>query len=123
MAQILFTARPGGTSVGAFDSFNLGDHVGDASKSVEDNRRILQGLLSQSEPRFMNQVHGNEVVEVDENTQSPITADALITRMKGIPLAVLSADCLTHTCNGRKRGGSNSCRSQRNSEWNHLQHD
>lgn len=94
MAQMLFTARTGGTSVGAFDSFNLGDHVGDASKSVEDNRRILQNLLSQSEPKFMNQVHGNEVVEVDENTQSPITADALITRTKGIPLAVLSADCL-----------------------------
>ena len=76
MAQILFTARPGGTSVGAFDSLNLGDHVGDAPKSVEDNRRILQNLLSQSEPIFMNQVHGNEVVEIDENTQSPITADA-----------------------------------------------
>jgi YfiH family protein len=94
MAQILFTARPGGTSVGAFDSLNLGDHVGDASNSVADNRRILQGLLSQTEPIFMNQVHGNAVAEVDENTQSPITADALITRKKGIPLAVLSADCL-----------------------------
>jgi YfiH family protein len=94
MAQILFTARPGGTSVGAFDSFNLGDHVGDTSNSVAGNRRILQNLLSQSEPKFMNQVHGNEVVEVDENTQSPITADALITRLKGVPLAVLSADCL-----------------------------
>ena len=94
MAQILFTARAGGTSVGAFNSFNLGDHVGDASKSVEDNRRILQRLLSQTKPKFMNQVHGNEVVEVDENSETPITADALITRKKGIPLAVLSADCL-----------------------------
>jgi len=94
MAQILFTARSGGSSSGSFDSFNLGGHVGDASKSVADNRRILQSLLSQSAPKFMNQVHGNEAVEVDENTQSSITADALITRMKGVPLAVLSADCL-----------------------------
>jgi Uncharacterized conserved protein len=42
MAQILFTARLGGTSVGQFDSFNLGDQVGDVSESVENNRRILQ---------------------------------------------------------------------------------
>ena len=94
MAQILFTARPGGTSVGPFDSFNLGDHVGDASKSVEGNRQILQGLISQPKLKFMNQVHGNEVVEVDEDSTSPITADALFTRSKGVPLVVLSADCL-----------------------------
>jgi YfiH family protein len=94
MAQILFTARPGGTSVGPFDSFNLGDHVGDASKSVEDNRQILQGLISQPKLKFMNQVHGNEVVEVHEDSTSPITADALFTRSKGVPLVVLSADCL-----------------------------
>jgi len=94
MAQILFTARPGGTSVGPFDSFNLGDHVGDASKSVEDNRQILQGLISQRKLKFMNQVHGNEVVEVHEDSTSPITADALFTRSKGVPLVVLSADCL-----------------------------
>ena len=94
MAQILFTARPGGTSVGPFDSFNLGDHVGDASKNLEDNRQILQGLISQPKLKFMNQVHGNEVVEVHEDSTSPITADALVTRSKGVPLVVLSADCL-----------------------------
>ena len=73
MAQILFTARPGGTSVTPFDSFNLGDHVGDASKSVEDNRQVLQSLLSNSKLKFMNQVHGNEVVEVlgDEGGAGP----------------------------------------------------
>ena len=94
MAQMLFTARHGGASDGAFNSFNLGDHVGDDSKNVADNRRILKSLLSKAEPKFMNQVHGNEVVEVDENSKSPITADALITREKGVPLVVLSADCL-----------------------------
>ena len=94
MAQILFTARPGGTSVAPFDSFNLGDHVGDASKSVEDNRQVLQSLLSNSNLKFMNQVHGNDVVEVDKDSTSPVTADAVVTRSKGVPLVVLSADCL-----------------------------
>jgi len=94
MAQILFTARHGGSSENRYESLNIGDHVGDDLADVERNRKILKGLLSQVSPIFMNQVHGNEVVEVDSNLRSPITADALITRQKGLPLVVLSADCL-----------------------------
>jgi len=94
MAQILFTARHGGSSVNQYESLNIGNHVGDDSAAVEDNRKILKELVSQVSPIFMNQVHGNEVVEVDISSHSPITADALITRQKGLPLIVLSADCL-----------------------------
>jgi YfiH family protein len=94
MAQMLFTARHGGNSEGEFASLNLGDHVGDDSEAVTNNRKILQSLLSRIEPIFMNQVHGNDVVEVDEGSINQITADAIITRQRGLPLAVLSADCL-----------------------------
>ena len=94
MAQMLFTARHGGTSNNKYDSLNLGDHVGDAIQAVANNREILKNLLSRVEPKFMNQVHGNDVAEVDENSISPITADALVTRQVGLPLVVLSADCL-----------------------------
>ena len=92
MAQMLFTARHGGTSTGKYSSLNLGDHVGDESIAVANNRRILQNMLSRMEPRVMNQVHGNDVVEVVEDSIAPVTADALITRRPGLPLAVLSAD-------------------------------
>jgi YfiH family protein len=105
MAQLLFTARHGGTSVGNFESFNLGDHVGDDAEAVAQNREILKSLLSQVEPIFMNQVHGNEVIEVDEDTVSPITADALVTRKTGLPLTVLSADCLPILIKGRNVAG------------------
>jgi YfiH family protein len=101
MAQLLFTARQGGTSVGSFESFNLGDHVGDTAEAVAENRKILRKLLSQKQPIFMNQVHGNDVAEVDGSTVSPITADALVTRETGLPLAVLSADCLPILIKGR----------------------
>jgi len=94
MAQLLFTARHGGASIGEFDSLNLANHVGDAPGAVEENRIILKSLLSQAHPIFMNQVHGNQVVEVFDNSLTPITADAIITRKVGLPLAVLSADCL-----------------------------
>lgn len=102
MAQILFSARRGGVSQGEFGSFNLGDHVGDTALAVENNRQILKKLLSQVSPIFMNQVHGNEVIEVDSSSISPVTADAIITRQVGLPLAVLSADCLPILIKGPK---------------------
>ena len=100
MAQILFTARSGGISKEPYKSLNLGDHVGDVSDCVTANRKILKSLLSQVAPTFMNQVHGNEVVEVDLTSDSSISADALITREKGLPLTVLTADCLPILING-----------------------
>jgi len=106
MAQMLFTARPGGNSVGGFTSFNLGDHVGDDFEAVAQNRRILQKMLSRMEPQFMNQVHGNEVVEVDGGSMNQVTADALITRRAGLPLAVLSADCLPILVSGENIAGA-----------------
>ena len=106
MAQILFSARHGGLSQGEFGSLNFGDHVGDTALAVENNRKILKNLLSQSSPIFMNQVHGNEVIEVDSNSNSPVTADALITRQAGLPLAVLCADCLPILIKGSKIVGA-----------------
>ncbi len=41
----------------------------------------------------MNQVHGDEVLEVSEIVENP-TCDALITTQHGIALAVLVADCI-----------------------------
>ena len=106
MAQILFSARHGGLSQGEFGSLNFGDHVGDTALAVENNRKILKKLLSQISPIFMNQVHGNEVIEVDSNSNSPVTADALITRQAGLPLAVLCADCLPILIKGSKIVGA-----------------
>ena len=106
MAQILFSARHGGVSQGEFGSLNFGDHVGDTALAVENNRKILKKLLSQVSPIFMNQVHGNEVIEVDSNSNSPVTADALITRQAGLPLAVLCADCLPILIKGSKIVGA-----------------
>jgi YfiH family protein len=106
MAQILFSARHGGVSAGEFESLNLGDHVGDIALAVENNRKILKSLISQVSPIFMNQVHGNEVIEVDSNSMSPVTADALITRQVGLPLAVLCADCLPILIRGSNMVGA-----------------
>ena len=94
MAQLLFTARAGGVSNAKYASLNLGDHVGDAADLVAANREIMGKLVSQKRPVFMNQIHGDGVVEITDENSSPVTADAIVTKVKGLPLVVLVADCL-----------------------------
>ncbi len=94
MAQLLFTARTGGVSTDEFSSLNLGDHVGDNPADVSQNREILGKLVSQSAPVFMDQVHGDSVVEITAESRKLVTADAIITKVVGLPLVVLVADCL-----------------------------
>ncbi|MCX6454436.1 MAG: peptidoglycan editing factor PgeF [Actinobacteria bacterium] len=94
MAQLIFTARAGGSSTVDYSSLNLGDHVGDDRDLVAQNREALRKLVSEERLVFMNQVHGDTVIEVDESVNSPVTADAIITRTPGLPLVVLVADCL-----------------------------
>jgi copper oxidase (laccase) domain-containing protein len=78
MAQFIFTARAGGSSTVDYSSLNLGDHVGDDRDLVAQNREALRKLVSQERLVFMNQVHGDTVIEVDENVNSPVTALSLI---------------------------------------------
>lgn len=87
-----FTKRTGGESLGAFASLNLGTHVGDDLELVLKNRAILR---SEVEPvQFMNQVHGDRIALIEEVTDEIPTADALVTGIPGIALAVMVADCI-----------------------------
>ncbi len=44
--------------------------------------------------QFMNQVHGDRVVVIDSISTHEPTADALVTQVRGIALAVMVADCI-----------------------------
>ncbi len=87
-----FTDRHGGVSEGNYTSLNLGDHVGDSLQSVAKNREIISEKFGATQ--FMNQVHGNRVAVIEEVTDEVPTADALITGIPGITLAVMVADCI-----------------------------
>src|SRR5689334_14814417 len=58
------TTRAGGVSGPPFDSFNLGDHVGDDPAAVAANRRRLATSIGADAVVWMNQVHGDRVVTV-----------------------------------------------------------
>ena len=88
----IFTNREGGYSAPPFDSANLGDHVGDDPELVRRNRAQLETQIG-IPIQFMNQVHGDTVVLVEEHVSAP-TCDALITTSKQLALAVMVADCI-----------------------------
>ncbi|MEH6623724.1 hypothetical protein BXY47_2398 [Dietzia kunjamensis] len=91
------TDRRGGASTGDFDSFNLGDHVGDAPAAVAANRaRLARRLgLPATDVVWMDQVHGTRIARVTRPTGGPVPAtDGLVTDRPGLALAVLTADCV-----------------------------
>ncbi len=78
-----------------YDAFNVGDHVGDCPIKVASNRKhLLSFLPDNSKIQWLEQVHGNNVVDIIDYCEKPIVADAAITRQKNIALAVMTADCL-----------------------------
>ncbi len=98
---------PHGHSQDAYARFNMGVHAGDDPKRVLDNRRDLAaGARLSSSPHWLRQVHGVRVHEVrrprpfvrDADDAAPDAdapaADAVITRVPGAVLVILTADCL-----------------------------
>jgi YfiH family protein len=95
-ARFAFTDRRGGVSAAPFDELNLGGHVGDEGLAVAENRRLAAAGLGLDPDRvaWMSQVHGNTVATVtDPSREQPPEADALVTSVRGLALAVLVADC------------------------------
>ena len=91
------TDRRGGRSVSPYDSFNLGDHVGDDPVAVAANRERVARELGVAGERlvWMRQVHGAGVAVVDGPQENPVAdTDALVTATRGLVLAVLAADCV-----------------------------
>jgi YfiH family protein len=94
------TTRAGGVSAPPFDTFNLGDHVGDDPAAVAANRKRLAAALGLGAHRivWMNQVHGDRVEAVDGPQRAAVGgrvgSDALVTGTARLALAVVTADCV-----------------------------
>ncbi|MDQ0769695.1 YfiH family protein [Pseudarthrobacter defluvii] len=83
---------------------NLALHVGDDPAAVQGRRALLEqaiGVGPQS-LRFMNQVHGTTVVQMDAGSPVP-EADAMVSC--GLPLAVMVADCIPVLLAGQSGSG------------------
>lgn len=96
--QALCTTRADGASQPPYDSLNLGTHVGDDPAAVGANRRALQAALQArtplARPVFLNQVHGQGVVQLDAHTPDGTEADACVATAPGAVCTIMVADCL-----------------------------
>ena len=97
---IKFTNRHGGVSQGVYSSLNLGDHVGDDAADVLRNRAVVTAKYGPVQ--FMKQVHGNRIAVIEEIAEEAPTADALVTGIPGITLAVMIADCIPLLLNSKE---------------------
>ncbi len=90
--KALQTTRLGGVSQGAYASLNLGAHVNDDPIAVAKNRQLLSPFLP-SEPVWLNQVHGLEVIDAAKSTCLQ-DADASFSIKPNVVCATMTADCL-----------------------------
>lgn len=86
-----YSLRSGGFSCAPWDSFNLGQHVGDRPECVGANRLRLADSLG-VRPVFLRQVHGwgVQALPCADDTE----ADAVLADQAGSACCILVADCL-----------------------------
>lgn len=88
----LQTKRSKGFSGAPYSSLNFGMHVKDNPIHVAQNRQLLSEYVP-SEPVWLNQTHGTDVVDAAQTTCVP-DADASFTMQKNVVCVTMTADCL-----------------------------
>ncbi len=91
--RALMTTRQGGCSEPPFDSMNLGRSVGDQAQAVASNRARLESIVP-ARLVWMHQVHGDQVLDLTQDTESGAQADACVARLGGVACTIMVADCL-----------------------------
>jgi YfiH family protein len=94
-----FFGRTGGVSTGIFASLNCGPGSGDERELVGENRkRALAALSDNAATQLLTlyQIHSAKVVSVTEGWKigKGPQADAMVTNVPGLPLGILTADCV-----------------------------
>jgi polyphenol oxidase len=92
-----FFTRQGGVSGGPFASLNCGFGSRDNPGDVGRNRSIAAAQFDLAADRLVtcHQIHGTDIITVErpwQRTANP-RADGMVTRVPGIALGVLAADC------------------------------
>ena len=92
-----FFSRKRGYSKGIYKGLNCGKGSKDNKNNINKNLSFVARKMNVKRNRLilMQQTHSNKVVEIKKhNYQKKINADAMITKMSGIAICVLTADCV-----------------------------
>ena len=88
-----FFGRTGGVSDGPYASLNAGLRSGDDRAHVEENRKRIRDALGADFLLSVSQVHGDTVLILDGEHPGDAEADGMVTRVPGLALGILTADC------------------------------
>lgn len=93
-----FFSKNGGASSGIYNSLNCGLGSNDSKEKILKNLEIVSKEFNSSVDNLvlMNQAHSNKVIVIDQKNKhiKRFKSDALITKIKNIPISVLTADCV-----------------------------
>jgi YfiH family protein len=89
----LFAGRQGGISAGVYASLNTGLTSGDDPDAVAKNRTRVQEALGADHLISLRQIHSDVVEIIESPPAEPLSADGLVTKVPGIAISALSADC------------------------------
>ncbi|HLZ91120.1 MAG TPA: peptidoglycan editing factor PgeF [Candidatus Acidoferrum sp.] len=92
-----FSTRPGGVSkLDGKPALNLGFTEWDARDNVKENRKRLQAAVGAQDFKLVSllQFHSDAIVHFDSAPTEPSRADASVTKVAGLLLAVQTADCV-----------------------------
>ncbi len=90
-----FFGRGGGASSGVFRGLNCGFGSSDQSEIVAINRARVAGALGVGSDALLgvHQIHSADVVVIEDTGAPRAKADAMVTRLPGVAIGVLTADC------------------------------
>ncbi len=90
-----FFTRRGGASSGIFAGLNCGHGSSDQKEIVSINRARVAGALDVAPEKLtgVHQIHSADAVVVEAPLQESVRADAIVTRVPGLAISVLTADC------------------------------
>tara|TARA_B110000967_G_C18778948_1_gene507206 strand:+ start:76 stop:828 length:753 start_codon:yes stop_codon:yes gene_type:complete len=92
-----FFSRKGGFSKGLYKGLNCGRGSQDSKKNILKNLNYVSHKMRVENDNLvlMNQTHSNKVTEINKNNyKRKINSDAIITKVKGLALGVVTADCV-----------------------------
>jgi len=92
-----FFSRKNGFSKDLYKSLNCGRGSKDKKKNIIKNLNFVSQkmLVNKDKLILMNQTHSAKVVEIKKNNyKKRINSDAIITKIKGLALGVVTADCV-----------------------------
>ena len=92
-----FFSRKNGFSKGIYKGLNCGRGSKDTKKNINKNLNFVAKTMNVKRSRLilMHQTHSNKVIEIKKyNYKKKINADAMITKIRGLAIGVVTADCV-----------------------------